>query len=253
MANFMESKNPLLKDSAMSKAVNKTADSQDLVEVINKGEVMTVDGAVNKTLILFSLMMITTFVSYMMPSQLFMYVGIFGGLGAVLFASYKPHLSSTLAPIYALLEGLFVGTISAIYAAQFDGIIFQAVSLTFGTLLMMLAIYKSGLIKVTAKFKMGVAMATGAIFIVYLVSFIGSFVGFNVPYLHEGGLMGIGVSIVIIAVASLNLLIDFDSFEKGAAHGSPKYMEWFCAMGLLVTLVWLYWEFLRLLSKLQRD
>jgi uncharacterized YccA/Bax inhibitor family protein len=249
----MNSKNPLLKDSAMNKAVNKTADTQDFREVINKGEVMTVDGAVNKTLILFSLMMITTFVSYMMPSQMFMYIGIFGGLAAVMFASFKPHLSGTVAPIYALLEGLFVGTVSAIYAAQFDGIIFQAVSLTFGTLLMMLAIYKSGLIKVTAKFKMGIAMATGAIFIVYLVSFIGSFIGFNVPYLHEGGPIGIGVSIVIIAVASLNLLVDFDSFEKGAEHGAPKYMEWFCGMGLLVTLVWLYWEFLRLLSKLQRD
>jgi uncharacterized YccA/Bax inhibitor family protein len=182
-----------------------------------------------------------------------LYTGIFGGLAAVLVASFKPTTSPIAAPVYAAFEGLFVGSISAIYAAQFDGIVFQAVSLTFGTLFSMLILYKTGIIKVTAKFRSAVYMATGAIFLVYLVSFIGSFVGFNIPYLHEGGTIGIGISVVIIGVAALNLLLDFDSFEKGAAANAPKYMEWFVSLGLLVTLVWLYIEFLRLLSKLSRD
>ena len=139
------------------------------------------------------------------------------------------------------------------FAAEYAGIVFQAVSLTMGTCLMMLMVYKSGLIKITEKFRMGVAMATGAIFLVYLVSWIGMFAGFEVPFIHESGPLGIGISVVIIGVASLNLLLDFDLFEKGASQGAPKYMEWFCGLALMVTIVWLYVEFLRLLSKLQRD
>jgi len=130
-----------------------------------------------------------------------------------------------------------------------DGIIGQAVLLTFGTLVTMLMIYKTGLIPITQKFRMAIGMATGAIFIAYLASFF----GLNIPYLHEGGMIGIGITVVIIIVAALNLLLDFDSFEKGEQSSAPSYMEWVCAMGLLVTLVWLYVEFLRLLSKLNRD
>lgn len=157
------------------------------------------------------------------------------------------------APIFALLEGLFVGTISAIYAAGFEGIIFQALTATIGTLFMMLMLYKSGIIPITQKFRMGVSMALGAIMLLYLVSWAGYFIGFEVPYLHEGGAIGIGITVVIIGVAALNLLLDFDNFDKGEAAEVPQYMEWFFGMGLIFTLVWLYVEFLRLFSKLQRD
>ncbi|MEZ4931497.1 MAG: Bax inhibitor-1/YccA family protein [Saprospiraceae bacterium] len=135
------------------------------------------------------------------------------------------------------------------YAGAFGGaIVFHAVTLTFAVLFMMLFLYKTGMIKVTEKFRSGVMMATGAIFIVYLLSWVLGMFGVNIPYLHEGGMMGIGISVVIIGIAALNLLLDFDMFEKGEQYRAPKYMEWFAAMGLLITLVWLYIEILRLLA-----
>jgi len=185
--------------------------------------------------------------------QIFLPVGALGGAAVFMLTSFKPHLAPVTAPIYAMLQGLFVGTISVMYAASFDGIIFQAVSLTIGTLLAMLMVYKSGLIKVTKSFRTGVTMAVGAIMIVYLISWIGSFAGFTVPFIHESGLLGIGITVVIIGVAALNLLLDFDNFEKGAQMKAPQTFEWYYAMGLLFTLIWLFVEFLRLLSKLQSD
>jgi uncharacterized YccA/Bax inhibitor family protein len=220
-------------------------------ELIVEGDVMTVNGAVNKTLLLFSMMMATTSIAWFMPSTFLLYVGAGGGLVVLIAAAFKPHLAPFLAPLYALLEGLAIGTISVMYATAFEGIVLQAVGLTFGTLFMMLAIYKSGLIKVTEKFRMGVAMATGAIMILYLFGWIGQIFGFEVAMLHDSGMFGIGISAVIIVVASMNLLLDFDMFERGEKQGAPIYMEWFAAMGLIVTLVWLYIEFLRLLSKLR--
>ena len=246
MSIFKKSNNPLIREKVLKGPIERYGGTE-------ASDFMTVSGAVNKTLILFSILMITTVISYMMPTPFLLYTGMIGGLIVFFWAMFKPHQSPIAAPVYAALEGMFVGTISAMYAAQFAGIVFQAVTLTFATLFMMLIVYKSGLIKVTQKFRAGVVMATGAIFLVYIVSFIGSFVGFNIPFLHEGGLMGIGISVVIIGVAAMNLLLDFDNFEKGEAMQSPKYMEWFFAMSLIVTLVWLYVEFLRLLSKLQRD
>ena len=158
-----------------------------------------------------------------------------------------------LAPAYAAFEGLFVGAITAMYAYAFEGIIFHAVSLTVAILFMMLFIYKTGIIKVTEKFRMGVMMATGAVFIVYLASWILGMFGVSVPFLHQGGMLGIGISVVIIGIASFNLLLDFDNFEKGEKFGAPSYMEWFSAMGLLITLVWLYVEILRLLAILSSN
>ncbi len=221
--------------------------------LIVESDQMTMQGAINKTFTLLGILMVTTLISYMMPSTLLLWTGLGGGLIAVLVASFKPHTSPIAAPVYAAFEGLFVGSVSAMFASMQDGIVLQAVSLTFATLFSMLIIYKTGIIKVTEKFKAGVMMATGAIMIMYLISIIGSFAGFQVPYLHEGGLMGIGLSLVIIGVAALNLLIDFDAFEKGVQAKAPQYMEWFVSLGLIVTLVWLYIEFLRLLSKLQSD
>jgi len=214
---------------------------------------MTVSGAVNKTLMLTGILLITAIWSYINPMQIFMTVGFLGAAGVMMLTQFKQHLAPITAPIFAILEGLAVGTVSAVYAAQFGGIVFQAISLTIATLLAMLMIYKSGLIKVTAKFRMGVSMAVGAIMIMYLISWVGSFVGFTVPFIHDSTPLGIGITVVIIGVAALNLLLDFDNFEKGEQVGAPKHMEWFFGMGLLFTLVWLYVEFLRLLSKLQSD
>ena len=249
---FDKSSNPMFSDKAIAKAkaaeLKRRPPSEEGVE----GPVsMTVSGAVDKTLMLGGILLITTFYSYLNPSQIFMPVGALGAGAVFMFTSFKPHMAPTTAPIFALLEGLFVGTITAIYAAQYAGIAFQALSATIGTLLAMLMVYKSGMIKVTGKFRMGVSMAVGAIMIVYLISWIGSFAGFQVPFIHESGLMGIGITVVIIAVAALNLLLDFDNFEKGEQTGAPKYMEWYYGMGLLFTIVWLYVEFLRLLSKLR--
>ncbi|MCB0519634.1 MAG: Bax inhibitor-1/YccA family protein [Lewinellaceae bacterium] len=247
---FSSSNNPFMKEEAYRKSSNEILDAG----LIDKGERMTVQGAINKSFILFGIMMLTTLVSFAYPSPLFMWGGAIGGLVVVLIASFKTHLSATLAPIYALLEGLCVGSVTAIYAAGFGGgIIFHAVTLTFALLFAMLFIYKTGIIKVTNKFRTGVVMATGAVLLVYLLSFVLGFFGISVPYLHQGGMIGIGISLVIIGVATLNLLLDFDNFEKGEQYGAPAYMEWFSAMGLLITLVWLYFEILRLLSILNRD
>jgi len=248
--NFLKSSNPMFNEEKIRN--NSQTEVLDGDMITRSGEVMTISGAINKTFILLGVMMITTLFSYAYPNQIMMYVGIFGGIGVVMYANYNPDKSSWLAPIYALLEGLFVGTVSAIYAnvAGTSGIIFQAVSLTVALLFMMLFIYKSGLIKVTQKFRAGVSMAVGAIMLVYLLNFVLSFFGMNVPYIHEGGMIGIGISVVIIVVACLRLLLDFDNFDKAEQFKAPKYMEWFCAMGLLVTLVWLYYEVLRLLAVL---
>lgn len=250
MANYFEPGNPVFNE----KRLRKESTSRSTAGPIIRDDTMTINGAVNKSLFLFFLMMVTTCLSFVMPSTFLLWVGAIGGLGFVLVGVFKPQWSATVAPGYALFEGLFLGTISYFYAdAFYPGIVFQAIGLTMGTLITMLMVYKSGLIKVTDKFRTGVVMATGAIFIVYMISWIGSMFGFSVPYLHEGGVIGIGISVVIIGVAALNLLLDFDLFEKGEQMQAPKYMEWFAGMSLLVTLVWLYVEFLRLLSKLNRN
>lgn len=248
---FNKSSNPMFSEKAIAKA--KALDS----EVLNGGgggflidEKMTASGAVTKTVILTGIMLVTALFSYMNPMQIFMPVGALGAAAVYMFTSFKPNYAGTTAPLFALLEGLFVGTVSAVYAYQFDGIVFQAFTATIGVLLTMLMVYRSGLIPITQKFRMGVSMAVGAVMIVYLISWVGHFVGFTVPYLHEGGMIGIGITVVIIGIASLNLLLDFDNFEKGEQAQAPKFMEWYYGMGLLFTLVWLYVEFLRLISKL---
>ena len=247
---FQTSSNPFLKEEALRNSSQGVLDA-DMTSSAIMTEKMTAMGAVNKSFILFGIMLLTAAYSFTNPSSFMMWGGAIGGLIVVLITSFKQHLSPTLAPIYAALEGLFVGSVTAIYANAFGGgIVFHAITLTLAILFMMLFVYKTGLIKVTEKFRMGVVMATGAIFLVYMLSWILGMFGMNVPFLHEGGMMSIGISMVIIGVAALNLLLDFDMFEKGEQYRAPKYMEWFAAMGLLVTLVWLYIEILRLLSML---
>ena len=243
---FLSSRNPVMNEKAFQRASNTVLDGE--MTGIQVGEVMTAQGAVTKTFMLLGIMLFTTLIGYTMASPLMLWGGAIGGLVLVLIAVFKTEWSPILAPLYAALEGLFVGAISAVYASAFDGIIFQAVSLTLAVLFMMLFIYKMEIIKVTDKFRTGVIMATGAVVLVYVLSWILSFFGINLPYLHEGGMIGIGISLVIIGIAALNLLLDFDNFEKGEAMRAPKYMEWFCAMGLIITLVWLYVEILRLLA-----
>jgi len=233
---------------------------------IQSAGAMTINGTINKTLILLALVVIPAVYVWDMFYQsgidtegglqnaslmYWLYGGLFGGLIFAFITIFKKTWAPFTAPIYAVLEGLFIGGISAIFEVQFSGIVFQAVALTFGTLFAMLVTYRLGLIKVTEKFKMGVVAATGAIFVVYLLSFVLSMFSVNVPFIHSGGTIGILFSLFVIVIAALNLVLDFDFIEKGVEHGAPKYMEWYGGFGLIITLVWLYIEFLRLLSKLR--
>jgi uncharacterized YccA/Bax inhibitor family protein len=165
---------------------------------------------------------------------------------------FKPHLAPITAPLYAVLEGLILGALSANYQARWAGLPMQAVGLTFMVFLAMLVVYRTGIIKVTDKFRFGVAAATGGIVLFYVLSIVLSMFGVRIPMVHDSGMIGIGFSLVVVGVAALNLVLDFDLIENGVAAGAPKFMEWYAAFGLLVTLVWLYLEMLRLLSKLNR-
>jgi len=218
---------------------------------MDREETMTVQGAINKTLILFAILMVTTIFNYQAQNMVLTIGGAIAGLILVIVSIFRKQNSPVIAPAYAALEGLFVGGITGIYAGFGGGIIIQAVSLTLLVLFIMLFIHKTGIIPVTQKFRTGVVMATGAIALLYLVTFVLSFFGISVPYVHEGGTFGILFSLAVIGIASLNLLLDFDMIVKGAEYKAPKYMEWFSAMGLMITLIWLYLEILRLLAKMR--
>ena len=176
------------------------------------------------------------------------------GLIIALIITFKKEWSPTLSLGYALCEGLFLGAISAVFDYAFrdtyPGIIMQAVLLTFGTAGAMFALYHFGILRATNTFKKVVITATAAVMFFYLISIVLRLFGIQMPYLHDNGVIGIGISLVIVTIAALNLILDFDMIENGAASGAPKYFEWFCAFGLMVTIVWLYLEILRLLSKL---
>lgn len=242
---FTNSNNPLISEKSLEKHRSMPGDFAE--------STMSVSGAVDKSLILACILLFTAIIGYSAPSNIFLYGGMLVGLGLVVFSVFKPHLSRYTAPAYAAVEGLFVGTLTYMYSAAYDGIVFQAVSLTIAILFAMLFLYKSGIVKVTPGFRTGVIMATMGIFAVYIISFVLSFFGINLPFLHEGGMIGIGISLLIIGVASLNLLLDFDNFDKGEELGMPRHYEWFFAMGIIITLVWLYIEILRLLAILNRE
>jgi uncharacterized YccA/Bax inhibitor family protein len=176
--------------------------------------------------------------------------GGIGGFVVAIITVFKRQWAGITGPIYAVLEGLFLGGISAFFEAQYPGIVVQAVSLTFAILFVLLFAYKTRIIKPTENFKLGVFAATGGVMMLYLVSFILNLFGVPVGYLHDNSLLSIGISVVIVIIASLNLVLDFDFIEQGAASSAPKYMEWYAAFGLMVTLIWLYIEILRLLSKI---
>ncbi|MBN1184678.1 MAG: Bax inhibitor-1/YccA family protein [Bacteroidales bacterium] len=227
-------------------------------------EVMTLNGTVNKTLIMLLLVMGAAAYTWNLFFKSidpetgavagtvngWMIGGGIGGFIAALVTIFKKTWAPYSAPVYALLEGLFLGAISAYFNAQFPGIVFNAVLLTFGILFFLLFLYKSRIIKPTENFKLGVFAATGGIFFVYLISWVLRLFGVSVGFIHDSGPIGIGFSLVVVVIASLNLVLDFDFIEQGAEQGAPKYMEWYAAFGLIVTLVWLYLELLRLLAKL---
>ncbi len=182
----------------------------------------------------------------------FMWGGLIGGLVLALVCIFKARWSPVIAPLYALAEGFALGAISAFFELRYPGVVLQAVMLTVGVLVVMLLAYRSGLFKVTKKFRMGVVAATGAIALLYLVDIgLRFFGGIHIPFIHESGMLGIGFSLLVVGLAALNLVLDFDLIERGVEGGAPKYMEWYGAFGLMVTLVWLYLELLRLLGKMR--
>ncbi len=255
---MIRSSNPALKDSTFLDLASGSVVSRD-------AGAMTLGGTINKTGILLLLTVLTAAYAWnqsvvtgaggvaeaVAPGAVgYMLGGAIGGFVLALVTIFKKTWSPVTAPLYALVEGLFLGSISAMYELRFDGIVFQAVLLTFGTLFALLAAYRSGLIKATENFKLGVVAATGGIALVYLATIVLGMFDINIPLIHESGIVGIGFSLFVIVIAALNLVLDFDFIENGVEQGAPKYMEWYGAFGLMVTLVWLYIEFLRLLSKL---
>lgn len=221
-------------------------------EAISTGETMTANGAANKTGILFLILLIGASISWYNPTSLLMWGGAIGGFIVAMVTIFKKEWAPVTAPIYAALEGLFLGAVSIAYASLYNGIVFNAVLLTIGIFAAMLFVYRTGLVQVTHRFRMGIVAATGGIFLVYMASFVLGFFGINVGLITGNGLWGIGFSIIIVVIAALNLVLDFDMIDKGEEYGAPKYFEWYCAFGLMVTLVWLYIEILRLLGKLQQ-
>jgi len=223
------------------------------------GEAMTVQGTVNKTGLLLLCVVATSAWTWGLahsetPEAVYPWMigGLLGGLVAAVVTIFKAEWSALTAPIYALLEGLVLGGISAIYERSYHGIAIQAVGLTFGVLFVMLLAYKSGMIRATEKFKIGVIAATGGIALLYFVEIALGFFHVQVPMINQSGPIGIAFSIFVVIIAALNLVLDFDMIETGARLGAPKYMEWYGAFGLMVTLIWLYLEILRLLAKAQR-
>ena len=246
----MRTANPVLNDNTFTRF-------QGYVEAEN---LMSVSGTVNKTGLLLALVVAgalwTWYLYFQSPGNPaavspWMIGGAIGGFILAIVTVFKQEWAPVTSPIYAVLEGFFVGALSAILEARYSGIVIQAVGLTFGTCAAMLFAYTSGLIKATQNFKLGVVAATGGIAIVYVVSLLLGLFGVRVPMIYDNGLVGIAFSLFVVTIAALNLVIDFDFIDSGARRGLPKYMEWYGAFGLMVTLIWLYIEILRLLVKLR--
>jgi uncharacterized YccA/Bax inhibitor family protein len=244
--------NPVLNDKAFQRAEQYTQAAS--------GELMSVEGAINKTALLLLLVVAgatwvwTRYFQTQDPAVIMPYLvgGLIGGVAAALATIFVPTWARITAPVYAVAEGLALGGISAFYEQQLHGIVFQAIGLTFGVLAVMLVLYRSGIIKVTDRFRMIVVAATGGIALFYLVTIVLGFFHVSVPLLYGGGTAAIVFSLVVVAIAALNLALDFDFIARGAEHGAPKYMEWYAAFGLMVTLIWLYLEILRLLANSRR-
>ncbi len=220
---------------------------------------MTLGGTVNKTGLLLVLAAATAawvWHLFMQSRDMadvapYLMVGVIGGFIVALITTFKRDWAPVTAPMYALLEGLALGGISAIFDFRYPGIAIQAVGLTFGTLFALLMVYSTGIIKVTNKLRIGIIAATGGIALFYFLEIVLSFFGIRFLAVNSGGPIGIIFSLFVVAIAALNLVLDFDFVERGVAYGAPRYMEWYSAFGIMVTLVWLYIEILSLLSKMR--
>jgi uncharacterized YccA/Bax inhibitor family protein len=247
MAGLMRTSNPALNEKAFKGQVAV-------------GEAMTLQGTVNKTGLLLLCVVATAAWTWGLahsnrPEAVYPWMigGIIGGFVVALATIFRQNWAPLTAPIYALLEGFALGGISAIFEQTYHGIAIQAVGLTFGTLFVMLLAYKTGMIRATQRFKTGVIAATGGIMVFYLIGMVlRVFFHFQIQVIYAGGLWGILFSLFVIIIAALNLVLDFDMIETGVSGGAPKYMEWYGAFGLMVTLIWLYLEILRLLGKVRR-
>jgi len=253
---FNNSNNPFFKNKSF-KGENRSEEGL-LHEstFIDYNETMTISGTINKSIFMLLGLTITAVVTFLLVATgalnpyLPLIAGGVTGLVLVLIASFKPQYSAWIAPGYAIAEGLFLGAITVIFEIMYPGIAMQAVGATFVTFLVCFGLYRFGIVKVTEKFKSVVIAATFGILIYYLLSWVLTFFVDFQPVHYGNSWMSIGISVFVIIIAALNLFLDFDMIEKGAEQRHPKYMEWFGAMGLMITLVWLYVEFLRLFSKL---
>jgi uncharacterized YccA/Bax inhibitor family protein len=254
----------LFKTSNPALGANTFRNVPGQIGVLNGGTIdaaarMTLNGTINKTGILLLCAVATAawaWSSFLQSGDLsiagpMVAVGAIGGLIVGLVTSFKKEWAPVTAPIYALLEGLVLGGLSAVFNLRYPGIAMQAVGLTFGTLFVLLLAYRSGLIKVTQKFRLGVVAATGGIFLFYMLEMLLGFFGINFTTINGASPIGIAFSLLVVGIAALNLVLDFDFVEQGVNFGAPKYMEWYAAFGIMVTLVWLYLEMLRLLSKVR--
>ncbi len=243
--------------NAGNPALNEKSFQKSLV--LNESEVMTERGTLNKFLLLGLLVIAAASFTWSAAEQgkditSWIWIGALGGFGVALVTTFKPMWSGFLAPIYSLLQGVAMGGISVYFSHAFDksapGIVMQAVGLTFGVVIAMFFLYRFKVIRATERFRSVMVTAIGGIAIFYLIAMGLRFFNIDIAFLHEGSLLGIGFSLFVVAVAALKLILDFDLIEQGVAMGAPKYMEWYGAFGLIMTIVWLYLEILRLLGKL---
>ncbi|HDR8322074.1 Bax inhibitor-1/YccA family protein [Bacillus luti] len=238
----MKSSNPLLNEDRFN--TSSTSETP-----------MSLSGTISKIALLFIMLLSTSVFAYTQTvagkmQNKTMTIFLIISFILILITTFFPKISPFTALIYAGCEGVVIGTITAFYGAMFNGIVFQAILITISIFTVMLILYSTRLIQTTEKFKSIVLVATLGIAVVYLISFALSFANIQIPFIHESGWIGIGFSLFVVIIAALNLILDFDSIEAGVNYGAPKYMEWYTGLGLLVTLVWLYLDILRLLSKI---
>ena len=260
---LMKTSNPALGEKTFQDMANAGYAARYGGQLGDQTARMTLNGTVNKTGILLVLAVATagwTWLQFMQSHDIasvmpWLLVGGLGGFICAMVTVFKKDWAPVTAPAYALLEGLVLGSLSAVFDLRYPGIAIQAVGLTFGTLFVLLFLYRTGVIKVTDKLRLGIFAATGGIALFYLLEMVLGIFGihFMGPHgVNGSGAIGIGFSLIVVAVAALNLVLDFDFIEKGVQYGAPKYMEWYGALGIMVTLVWLYLEILNLLAKLNR-
>lgn len=224
---------------------------QDRLIVGGDSSAMTINGTLGATAVFLFVLLGSAAVGWTRVSLGWGLVAMLIAAGLGIYTSFRPQRAQFTGLAYAVLEGLAVGAISKMYNDQYDGIVVQAVGLTVGVLVALLLVYRTGVIKVTQNFRLAVAGATMGVALFYLASFGASMFGIELPLIHSNGTFGILFSLAVVCLAAASLVVDFDFVERGAQEGLPKYMEWYGAFGLMVSLVWLYLELLRLLSKLQ--